>query len=132
MQHQVDRATARRDLLSRKEAAEYLGVSENTLAIWWGILVHGMSIARASILDALVKPQRYVWLTVRRPGMVVRAATPGWAQTCIAQRPTAVRETPRAPLHLGVGFGLIGIQPSPGDLFDGLQRVRGVLVQHHS
>jgi excisionase family DNA binding protein len=34
VQPQADRANALKDLLSRKEAAQYLGVSENTLAIW--------------------------------------------------------------------------------------------------
>lgn len=34
MQHQANQANPPNDLLSRKEAAEYLGVSESTLAIW--------------------------------------------------------------------------------------------------
>lgn len=34
MEPQANRANALKDLLSRKEAAQYLGVSENTLAIW--------------------------------------------------------------------------------------------------
>lgn len=34
MQHQAPRGNVPKELLSRKEAAEYLGVSESTLAIW--------------------------------------------------------------------------------------------------
>jgi hypothetical protein len=61
----------RRELLSRREAAAYLGVAEQTLAVWKSTRRYDVTVVQVGRLAKYDRPELHTWLVSRTTGRPV-------------------------------------------------------------